>query len=79
MTRTVRFPNWLVRRLHGGLARVPIVADMMLAAVSDAAVVWASALGSTPDPAMRICRAHPVPGLPRYRDVAAPRTRILIA
>jgi len=39
--------------MHGGLAHVAIVAGMMLAAVSGAAVASASALGSTLVPAMR--------------------------
>ncbi|EPX79414.1 TRAP transporter large permease [Litoreibacter arenae] len=53
MQRLVDFSNAIVGRLHGGLAHVAIVAGMMLAAVSGAAVASASALGSTLVPAMR--------------------------
>lgn len=53
MKRMIDFANALVGRLHGGLAHVAIVAGMMLAAVSGAAVASASALGSTLVPAMR--------------------------
>ena len=51
--RLIDFSNSIVGRLHGGLAHVAIVAGMMLAAVSGAAVASASALGSTLVPAMR--------------------------
>ena len=53
MQRLIDFSNAIVGRLHGGLAHVAIVAGMMLAAVSGAAVASASALGSTLVPAMR--------------------------
>lgn len=53
MKRMIDFANALVGRLHGGLAHVAILAGMMLAAVSGAAVASASALGSTLVPAMR--------------------------
>ena len=53
MQRLIDFSNSIVGRLHGGLAHVAIVAGMMLAAVSGAAVASASALGSTLVPAMR--------------------------
>lgn len=53
MQRLVDFSNAIVGRMHGGLAHVAIVAGMMLAAVSGAAVASASALGSTLVPAMR--------------------------
>lgn len=53
MQRLVDFSNAVVGRLHGGLAHVAIVAGMMLAAVSGAAVASASALGATLVPAMR--------------------------
>lgn len=53
MKRLIDFSNAIVGRLHGGLAHVAIVAGMMLAAVSGAAVASASALGSTLVPAMR--------------------------
>ncbi|WIY27399.1 TRAP transporter large permease [Parasedimentitalea psychrophila] len=53
MQRLIDFANAIVGRLHGGLAHVSIVAGMMLAAVSGAAVASASALGSTLVPAMR--------------------------
>ncbi len=53
MQRLIEFSNSIVGRLHGGLAHVAIVAGMMLAAVSGAAVASASALGSTLVPAMR--------------------------
>ncbi len=51
--RLISFSNAIVGRLHGGLAHVAIVAGMMLAAVSGAAVASASALGSSLVPAMR--------------------------
>ena len=53
MQSLVDFSNAVVGRLHGGLAHVAIVAGMMLAAVSGAAVASASALGATLVPAMR--------------------------
>ncbi len=53
MQRLIDFSNSIVGRLHGGLAHVSIVAGMMLAAVSGAAVASASALGSTLVPALR--------------------------
>lgn len=53
MQRLVDFSNSIVGRLHGGMAHVAIVAGMMLAAVSGAAVASASALGSTLVPALR--------------------------
>lgn len=53
MQRLIEFSNAIVGRVHGGLAHVAIVAGMMLAAVSGAAVASASALGSTLVPAMR--------------------------
>ncbi len=53
MQRLIDFSNSIVGRLHGGLAHVALVAGMMLAAVSGAAVASASALGSTLVPAMR--------------------------
>jgi TRAP-type transport system large permease protein len=53
MQRLVDFSNSIVGRVHGGLAHVAIVAGMMLAAVSGAAVASASALGSTLVPALR--------------------------
>lgn len=53
MQRLIDFSNAIVGRVHGGLAHVAIVAGMMLAAVSGAAVASASALGSTLVPAMR--------------------------
>lgn len=53
MQRLIDFSNAIVGRMHGGLAHVAIVAGMMLAAVSGAAVASASALGSTLVPAMR--------------------------
>lgn len=53
LQRLVDFANALVGRVHGGLAHVAIVAGMILAAVSGAAVASASALGSTLVPSMR--------------------------
>ena len=53
LQRLVEFANSLVGRVHGGLAHVAIVAGMILAAVSGAAVASASALGSTLVPSMR--------------------------
>ncbi|MCT4332754.1 TRAP transporter large permease [Paracoccus sp. YLB-12] len=53
MQRLVEFSNAVVGRLHGGVAHMGIVAGMMLAAVSGAAVASASALGSALVPAMR--------------------------
>ena len=53
LQRLVDFANSLVGRVHGGLAWVAIVAGMVLAAVSGAAVASASALGSTLVPSMR--------------------------
>ena len=49
----VDFANSLIGRVHGGLAHVAIVAGMVLAAVSGAAVASASALGSSLVPSMR--------------------------
>ncbi|MCL1477168.1 MULTISPECIES: TRAP transporter large permease [unclassified Marinobacter] len=53
LQRLVDFANSLVGRVHGGLAHVAIVAGMVLAAVSGAAVASASALGSALIPSMR--------------------------
>lgn len=53
MQRLVDFSNAIVGRVHGGLAHVAILAGMVLAAVSGAAVASASALGSTLVPALR--------------------------
>lgn len=53
MRRLVEFSNAVVGRLHGGMAHVSIIAGMMLASVSGAAVASASALGSTLVPALR--------------------------
>ena len=53
MQRLVDFSNSIVGRFHGGLAHVAIVAGMVLAAVSGAAVASAAALGSTLVPALR--------------------------
>ncbi len=53
MQRLVEFSNAIIGRLHGGMAHMAIVAGMMLAAVSGAAVASASALGSALVPAMR--------------------------
>lgn len=53
MQRLVEFSNAIVGRLHGGMAHMAIIAGMMLAAVSGAAVASASALGSALVPAMR--------------------------
>nr|WP_297456601.1 TRAP transporter large permease [uncultured Halomonas sp.] len=53
LQRLVDFANSLIGRVHGGLAHVAIVAGMVLAAVSGAAVASASALGSSMVPSMR--------------------------
>lgn len=53
MERLVAFSNSLVGRVHGGLAHVTIVAGMILAAVSGAAVACASALGSSLVPSLK--------------------------
>jgi len=53
LQRLVDFANSLVGRVHGGLAHVAILAGMVLAAVSGAAVASASALGSALVPSMR--------------------------
>lgn len=53
MERLIVFANSVVGRVHGGLAHVTIVAGMILAAVSGAAVACASALGATMVPALR--------------------------
>jgi TRAP-type transport system large permease protein len=53
MQRLVEFSNSVVGRVHGGMAHVSIIAGMVLAAVSGAAVASASALGSTLVPALR--------------------------
>ena len=53
MQRLIDFANSIVGRVHGGLAHVTIVAGMILAAVSGAAVACASALGATMVPALR--------------------------
>lgn len=53
MERLIAFSNSLVGRVHGGLAHVTIVAGMILAAVSGAAVASASALGSSLVPALK--------------------------
>ncbi len=53
MRLLIEFADALVGRLHGGLAHVAIVAGMILAAVTGAAVASASALGSTLVPSMR--------------------------
>ncbi|MEH6560680.1 MAG: TRAP transporter large permease [Marinobacter sp.] len=53
LQRLVDFANSLVGRVHGGLAHVAILAGMVLAAVSGAAVASASALGSALIPSMR--------------------------
>lgn len=53
MQRLVEFSNAIIGRLHGGVAHMAIVAGMMLAAVSGAAVASASALGSALVPSMR--------------------------
>lgn len=53
MERLIAFSNSLVGRVHGGLAHVTIIAGMILAAVSGAAVASASALGSSLVPALR--------------------------
>ncbi len=50
MQRLIDFSNAIVGRMHGGLAHVAIVAGMMLAAVSGAAVASAS---STSDAVLR--------------------------
>ncbi|MBL3609597.1 TRAP transporter large permease [Rhodovulum sulfidophilum] len=51
--RLVSFANSLVGRVPGGVAHVTIVAGMVFASVSGAAVASASALGSTLVPALR--------------------------
>ena len=53
LQRLVDFADSLVGRVHGGMAHVAIVAGMVLAAVSGAAVASASALGSSLVPSMR--------------------------
>jgi len=53
MQRLIDFANSIVGRVHGGLAHVTIVAGMILAAVSGAAVACASALGATMVPSLR--------------------------
>jgi TRAP-type transport system large permease protein len=53
MDRLIGFAQSLVGRVHGGVAHVAILAGMVLAAVSGAAVASASALGSTLVPALR--------------------------
>lgn len=53
LQRLVDFANSLIGRVHGGLAHVAIVAGMVMAAVSGAAVASASALGSSLVPSMR--------------------------
>lgn len=53
LQRLVDFANSLIGRVHGGLAHVAILAGMVLAAVSGAAVASASALGSSLVPSMR--------------------------
>lgn len=53
LQRLVAFSNAAVGRMHGGLGHVAILAGMVFAAVSGAAVASASALGSTLVPAMR--------------------------
>ncbi|GGB14764.1 TRAP transporter large permease [Agarivorans gilvus] len=53
LQRLVDFSNSLIGRVHGGLAHVAIIAGMVLAAVSGAAVASASALGSALIPSMR--------------------------
>lgn len=53
LQRLVDFSNSLIGRVHGGLAHVAIIAGMVLAAVSGAAVASASALGSALMPSMR--------------------------
>ncbi|GGX84337.1 C4-dicarboxylate ABC transporter permease [Litchfieldella qijiaojingensis] len=53
LQRLVDFANSLIGRVQGGLAHVAIVAGMVLAAVSGAAVASASALGSSLVPSMR--------------------------
>lgn len=53
MERLIAFSNSLVGRVHGGLAHVTIVAGMILASVSGAAVASASALGSSLVPALK--------------------------
>ncbi|WP_112322842.1 TRAP transporter large permease [Oceanibium sediminis] len=51
--RLIGFANSLVGRVHGGVAHVTILAGMVFASVSGAAVASASALGSTLVPALR--------------------------
>jgi tripartite ATP-independent transporter DctM subunit len=53
MQRLIDFANSIIGRVHGGLAHVAIIAGMILAAVSGAAVASASALGSTLVPSMK--------------------------
>lgn len=53
LQRLVDFANSLIGRVHGGLAHVTVLAGMILAAVSGAAVASASALGSTLVPALK--------------------------
>lgn len=53
LQRLVDFSNSLIGRVHGSLAHVAIIAGMVLAAVSGAAVASASALGSALMPSMR--------------------------
>ncbi|NNU82223.1 TRAP transporter large permease [Halovulum dunhuangense] len=53
MDRLITFANSLVGRVHGGIANVAVIAGMVLAAVTGAAVASASALGSTLVPSMR--------------------------
>lgn len=51
--RLIGFANALVGRVNGGVAHVTILAGMVFASVSGAAVASASALGSTLVPALR--------------------------
>lgn len=51
--RLIGFANSLVGRVHGGVAHVTIIAGMIFASVSGAAVASASALGATLVPALR--------------------------
>lgn len=53
MNRLIAFSNSLVGRVHGGIANVAVLAGMVLAAVTGAAVASASALGSSLVPSMR--------------------------
>ncbi len=57
--RLIGFANALVGRVHGGIAHVTILAGMVFASVSGAAVASASALGSTLVPALR--KSYPAP------------------